>query len=243
MALSWLDLNNGTLEDHETGGIYEFVDNSSVTDTISVYFRGLESHLIKLISEAEVVVGCVAWLTSEAIINALAETKCAIVVQKEDFLRPDIGSNGNWNRRLRKLYDRLKSPSERYYLGDLVGMLSVGGDPAAPPVRCVGNYNKDKSPAFPRMHNKFLVFCEWGTITKGTGERWEYTQSILSPHTVWTGSFNFTKNAALSLENAIVIKDTKIAKAYFDEWQQIYAMSESLDWESIWSAPEWRIGT
>ncbi|MNJ81293.1 hypothetical protein D3C77_800280 [compost metagenome] len=60
---------------------------------------------------------------------------------------------------------------------------------------------------------------------------------------MWTGSFNFTKNATLSLENALFITDPKIVNAYFEEYGQIAAMSEELDWTSEWVAPVWRIGT
>ena len=60
---------------------------------------------------------------------------------------------------------------------------------------------------------------------------------------VWTGSYNISQTAAKSLENAVVIRDQVIAQAYFNEWSQIMALSEPLDWESEWVAPEWRIGT
>ena len=87
------------------------------------------------------------------------------------------------------------------------------------------------------MHNKFLVFCK---TLKGDedGDR-----EVIVPKSVWTGSFNFSKNATNSLENAVYIRDEKIAKAYFSEWSQIEGLSEPLDWESEWVAPEWRIGS
>ena len=62
-------------------------------------------------------------------------------------------------------------------------------------------------------------------------------------HCVWTGSYNISQTATKSLENAVVIRDQVIAEAYFNEWSQIMALSEPLDWESEWVAPEWRIGT
>lgn len=34
-----------------------------------------------------------------------------------------------------------------------------------------------------------------------------------------------------------------ILEAYYKEFQQIYALSEPLDWETEWAAPELRIGT
>ena len=63
------------------------------------------------------------------------------------------------------------------------------------------------------------------------------------PYAVWTGSFNLTKNASYSFENAIYTTDSEIVRAYYNEYGQIASMSEPLDWESDWIEPEWRIGS
>lgn len=221
-------------------------DNSIDTESVSVYFRNLEDKLIDCIGKWDVVVGCVAWLTNERILDALSNVGCAIVVQKEDFLRPDIGSNSGWSYKLREMYERLSFPVDRYHVNGTVGRLSVLGDPVIQGVRCVGNYNYEKKPAFPRMHNKFLVFCtvtEYEIPAKSDDEfGGDYFWS-LNPECVWTGSFNFTQNAIASLENAVILRNPLVAKAYYNEWSQIEAISESLDWDSVWCAPEWRIGT
>jgi hypothetical protein len=52
----------------------------------------------------------------------------------------------------------------------------------------------------------------------------------------------FTENANRSLENAVLIEDCETS-AYYREWERILALSEPLDWESEWGAPEWRIGS
>ncbi len=207
---------------------------------IIVYFRNLEERLIEHIKQADLVVGCIAWLTHDRVLSALAGVPngVAIVVQKEDFLRPDIGDNINWKRKLNDMYKALPEGPDRYHWPGLIGNLSVCGDPVIDSVRCVGNYNKDKSPAFPRMHNKFLVFCK----CKMFDDEGDFNFHI-SPYLVWTGSFNLTKNASFSLENAIVISDPSIVDAYYREWEQIEAISEPLDWQSEWSVPKWRIGT
>lgn len=54
---------------------------------------------------------------------------------------------------------------------------------------------------------------------------------------------NFTKNAAQSFENAIVVQNTQIAGSFMQEYSQVAALSEPLDWTSDWVEPEWRIGT
>ncbi len=115
--------------------------------------------------------------------------------------------------------------------------MSIASDPSIEAVRCVGNHNRDKKPAFPRMHNKFLVFAK---VSPGSDE---HESETIEPYAVWTGSFNFTKNATKSLENALYITEPSIVKAFFDEYGQIAAVSEPLDWTSDWAEPEWRIGT
>src|SRR5262245_13509725 len=92
------------------------------------------------------------------------------------------------------------------------------------------------SPAFPRAHHKFVVFCR---EKHETGEGWlNYT-----PYEVWTGSFNFTANACKSFENVIVSSDPNIVLAFFKEYAQIAALSEPLDWEVAWTEPQCRIGS
>jgi phosphatidylserine/phosphatidylglycerophosphate/cardiolipin synthase-like enzyme len=192
--------------------------------------------------------GAVAWLTDENMINALATPKngCAIVVQKEDFLRPDLGSSrGSWAQVLRGRYDRLRPPPARYELPGIAAGLNLCGDPSFGAIRCVGNRNSDKSPAFPRMHNKFLVFATRVPHARSSPEKvyiGDYDASYL-PYAVWTGSFNLTHNATQSLENAVILRNEEIASAYANEWAQIFALSEPLDWENEWITPEYRVGT
>jgi phosphatidylserine/phosphatidylglycerophosphate/cardiolipin synthase-like enzyme len=102
-------------------------------------------------------------------------------------------------------------------------------------VRCVGNYNAKKT-TLPRAHHKFVVFCRHV-------ERDDSSCLNYQPYGVWTGSFNFTQNAVKSLENAVVLRDPSIVQAYFQEYAQIAALSELLDWEKHWVEPQWRIGS
>lgn len=211
-------------------------DNStaSADGKVQVYFRDLALRLTQHITEADIVLGCVAWLTHNDILDALRPKDVAIVVQKEDFLRPDLSTGADWKAQLRKKYNALSFGLDRYAFSNMIGHLSTSSDPSLDAVRCVGNYNCDKEPAFPRMHNKFLVFAR----------RVEGDEILtVVPYAVWTGSFNLTRNASASLENALYITDPDIVKAYFNEYGQIMAISEPLDWEASWCAPEFRIGT
>lgn len=211
-------------------------DNSIGSGKVRVYFRGLTDRLTAHINAADAIFGCVAWLTHPQILDALSHKSVAIVVQKEDFLRPDLGVKTNWKAELRSRYLRLKCASSRYAFENVISALSYAGDPTLHGVRCVGNYNREKSPAFPRMHNKFLIFCRHDL--EATDE-----EPRPVPYGVWTGSFNLTFNAENSLENALYLEDQEVVSAYFNEFAQIVALSEQLDWENDWSAPEWRIGT
>ncbi len=205
---------------------------------VSVYFREIENRLLKHIEDADAAFGAVAWLTNDAILNALASlSNVSIIVQKEDFLRPDTGASDDWKAELRKKYSKLRCNLNRYAFKNILSSMSVACDPSIDAVRCVGNHNRDKKPAFPRMHNKFLIFANVLPASN------EYESEIIEPYAVWTGSFNFTKNATNSLENALYITEPSIVKAFFDEYGQIAAMSEPLDWTSDWAEPEWRIGT
>jgi hypothetical protein len=219
----------------------------STDSSTQVLFRDLDRHLMDHIRHADVVVGCVAWLTHEGILKTLAETQgVSIIVQKEDFLRPDMNTTrGNeWAKKLRLLYDALPQAPDRYQKwGTTIDMMSYLGDPSVSPVRCVGNHNADRAPAFPRMHHKFVVFCRLTAPDKGNGETKHPHPLRIVPYQVWTGSFNFTYNASQSLENAMVSTDPRIVEAFYQEWGQIAALSEPLDWESSWVEPEWRIGS
>ena len=214
----------------------------------TVYFRDVESHLIKHIGEADYIVGCVAWLTSFPILNALSKkVGVSIIVQKEDFLRPDLDSSNRWKSDLRRAYDALPMSLNRQDHGfgsTVLYNMSVAYTPEIQPVRCIGNNNSAKSSAFPRAHHKFIVLCKDGLQLSERGARDQSSEwNSFNPYEVWTGSFNFTKNAGQSLENAVVMQDPKIVNAYFHEYAQIAAVSEPLDWERDWVAPEWRIGT
>jgi hypothetical protein len=86
-----------------------------------------------------------------------AKKGVSIIVQKEDFLRPDSGSTGNWQLKHRHLYERLPAMLTRYDFslsGTAVHMMPYCGDPAIDAVRCVGGHNARNQLAFPRALGK-----------------------------------------------------------------------------------------
>lgn len=198
---------------------------------------------MRCIDEADAVVGCVAWLTNLKILSALASKQAAsIIVQKEDFLRPDLGeSRPDWKVDLRAHYEAICPICSPGHLG--VGWLEVrtpedsigcGSPLHVVGLRCIG-HRKALESAMPRMHHQFLVFLREKNESDPEVEdgAWPY-----QPYAVWTGSYNITKNGNASLENAVFVQDARLAEAYCDEWAQLIEVSESLDWTSEYSTPE-----
>jgi hypothetical protein len=230
---------NETLIPNADGPDEPLKDYSLELQGISIHFRDLESRLIKYIDNSDAVFGCVAWLTNYKILDALsAKEKVSIVVQKEDFLKPDLKQGDNWRSVLKSKYDLLPGNVYRDSLPYPISEMSYGAWGGIDGIRCIGNNNKNKNPSFPRMHNKFLVFAKIITADADCP-----LDIRFEPYAVWSGSFNLSHCASMSFENAIFIKNKDIATAYFREFCQILAISEPLDWKSDWIQPEWRIGS
>lgn len=204
----------------------------------------LENALVHLIKNTDFVLCCFAWLTNYRVLDAMAELPhgCQVVVQKEDFLRPDTGHTIRSNRTLRSKYETLRCGFFRGELPSIASSLSTFSDDGVEAVRCAGVSNKDRRIAAPRMHHKFAVFCDCVSSEHAFGGMREVRTSIV-PRSVWTGSFNPTSNGTRSRENAVHIKSESAAKFFVEEWAKVFAVSEPLDWSSEWSQPEWRIGT
>jgi len=212
-----------------------------------VYFKDLAHHLIRHIRDADLIVGCVAWLTHGAILDALATRRTMLVVQKEDFLRPDLLAYGDWRTHLRARYDALTPGPWKFAYDNLAGTLSFCGATEYEPVRCCGMRGKGRDSA-PKMHHKFVVFChiDENIFTQSQGDGYPtltVDATTVRPYAVWTGSFNFTVNATASFENAVYLTAPDIVNAYYNEWAQIVALSEPLDWWHEYIAPDLHIGS
>jgi len=215
-------------------------------DSVEVVTYEIKRRLIQLIeaNKDRMIFGSVAWLTDFDILDALAKCKnVQILVQKEDFLRPDGSNTDNWKKVLHQKYNALRFQYARFQMMKPINCLSFCYLYNIEPIRCIGNHNKDKKAAMPRAHNKFLVFCDYGYDPQSENpDELKYDAKI-----VWTGSFNFSQNAGRSLENAIILADESgtnpILNAYLKEHHDIFKFSEQLDWESDWCMPEYRIGT
>ena len=88
-------------------------DNSATSGAVEVIFRNQDHRLTMLIAEASnqgwLCFGAVAWLTDLNLLSELGNLSSSILVQKEDFLRPDLGqrSGGVRVNDLRKAYEAI----------------------------------------------------------------------------------------------------------------------------------------
>jgi hypothetical protein len=167
-------------------------------------FRNIEQELVEKIQQSTIIVGCVAWLTSIPILEALQGKSVQFIVQQEDWLRPD---SSEWSlSRQRNLYEKLVG------IDNYVAGASDHATFEIQPIRLSGKpKNKNKSNA--RMHHKFILF---GNIKQDNTVEFDM---------VWTGSYNFTANATKSLENGMFIKSDEILNAYWVEWRQVLLSS------------------
>ena len=117
---------------------------------LEVVFRNQKKRLLKLIRDYPYVCGCVAWLTDMQVLSAMADMKhVSIIVQKEDFLRPDLNNSSDFYMNLRKAYESLPTTFGRLWVEGLVGRLSMTSDYTLDSIRCMGNHNSDKNQHFP----------------------------------------------------------------------------------------------
>jgi hypothetical protein len=206
-----------------------------------IYFTRLEDHLVRLIREADCVVGAVAWLTSARVLTALSQTKgVSIIVQKERYLRSDYtGERSDYYRSLRRAYYALPALPRRVLGGRMTDVrprdyptrdaeekaIRAREIPATLfPIQCLG-YDNSFNPR-PILHTKFLVFCR----QRGPAEQ-------LAPYAVWTGSCNFSRNACSSIENAVVLRDPLLVLSFYQHYLQLAALSEPTEWAHAWPDP------
>ena len=203
-------------------------DHSFKDGDVSVHFRGLKEKLLFEINNADIVLGAVAWLTDHDLLEAISKKPCQIVVQKEDFLRPDMEvvlSNSS-KIKLKEAYSKLSFIYTSMNFYNKIFELSYDEIFDIEPVRCFGFLTKKMKHCSPKMHNKFLIFCSFDAST-----------NKIRPKKVWSGSANLTEMSMYSLENAILIDNETIAMQYLKEYEYIYSLSESLNWNSTWVSP------
>lgn len=166
--------------------------------TADVMFRDLRRKLVERIEVADVVFGCVAWVTDREVLRALAGRRgVGLVVQAEDSLRPepDDPDPDRYALRTLELYRSLPS----YHPSG--GAVRVFGAPSAPQVA--------------RVHHKFAVFAR-------------EVDGLAVPYGAWLGSFNWTRTASRSLESAVYFEEPSAVEACYREYLAVRALSTAL---------------
>ena len=261
-----MNLNNLKIDNDTQSDFSVVVDDKQ----IEVYFKDIENSIIKKIRKYDNVVGCIAWLTNNNILKELAKKKAVIIIiQEEDFLRPDSqfdGQKEKWKNTIYKLYNKIEKLGN-IYLGHC-GINTSDGTGIKSGIRRVGLINKDKLPAFPRMHNKFIIcfndninhedettYTAWpGSKHFFFGDEYEYSECSKCDGyeygemygEVLTGSYNYTENSNNSFENVICIKEQLIVTQYFRQFAELCIMAIQLDWETEWTpngSEDMRYGT
>ena len=196
-------------------------DRGVTSGKTTTHFGDIATPLEQFLAGSEAIVGCVAWITSQRLVDALAGVPVALIVNKEFELRTSDAKPEP--SRQRANLDRLTGGLKRSSFPAPLNQVSGAPDEAIDPVRCVGHVTRGRGTNSPLMHHKFVV-----RLTGG------------KPTAVWTGSFNFTHNAETSLENAVEIHDPAIARAYLAEWARVAALSEPLDFVAGKADPSWK---
>lgn len=184
-----------------------------------MHFAGISDKLLDFIRGSEAIVGCVAWVTNRDVIGALSERPVALIVNKEYALRST--DRKVHSQRQRQNLSELRGGLRRQDFPAPLRDIPTGPD-GIEPVRCVGHITRGNTGNTPLMHSKFIVRLHRG-----------------KPVAVWTGSFNFTVNAASNIENVVEIHDKAIAAAYLDEFARVAALSEPLEFKAGKADPSW----
>lgn len=218
------DLNALTPPQRGKGkGAYDWSkrDRSARAGKVIAHFGDVASALEKFLQDSESVVGCVAWVTSNRLIDALAGKPVSLIVNKEFELRTtDAKPEQSRNR---QTLDRLTGGLKRSDFPAPLNQVAGASHDEIDPVRCVGHIGRGRGANTPLMHHKFLVRLRAG-----------------KPVAVWTGSLNLTHLGQMNLENGVEVHDPAIARAYLEEWARVAAVSEPLDFAAGKAAPSWK---
>lgn len=83
-------------------------------------------------------------------------------------------------------------------------------------IRCVGNYNVDKKIAWPRMHNKFLIFCKLIRNKKDESD-------ILEPYAVcravsFAAQLQMVTSTSILLRSSLLFASQKVVNLHRMDW-------------------------
>lgn len=233
------NLNEQPILINNLGMVGKQIDYKTTSSGITCHFQNIDKYIAKYICQSDAVFGCVCWLTSQTIMNAMISVNTLMIVSKDAQIRPEICNSGR-PRDLAKLtlenYSKFSFDFDNFILPDEVKSIEKYKDQIQP-VRCCGAYATDTQDET-LMHNKYIVLCKAqrtkeptaDTEQKKSHKRKEHIKKILIPYAIVTGSYNYCPAANNSFENAIFIRNEPIARAYLSNFFNIFMLSEKIPW-------------
>lgn len=221
-----MNKNNSYIMDFNRMRINNY-HNKLFKSCIQPYFEKIEEHLIEYINKSTYVIGCVAWLTNNNIIEALENIKgVKIIINKEEYLNSNMEIGQKFFYKcLRGKYNSIPDMFNIDCLCCKKNMFNCNNFKTIFGNQLGINNDNDRSGAiltcgivnnFSKMHHKFLIFFD----------------DKIEPFGVWTGSYNLSKTSNFSLENALYITDKEVIMEYIKEFLIIHPFSESYNWKS-----------
>lgn len=205
-------------------------DESEVAE-VQAYFDELEDQAVRWIKRHEVVFGCMAYLTSQRVVQALHECRLSCVV---------IGSTTWMNSNISALLsDPNTLPYDEIFDFDdpeTPGYTSERRFDRCRVVECdLPRYANEKQK--PIMHHKFLI---GGRLVPSSVT----TSPILFPefNSLWIGSYNATQQANVSLNSVVVINGSEeLCRTFVTEFRHL--LENSRLYGSRRNELEWATGS
>jgi len=171
-----------------------------------------------------VVLGCVPWITSREVVDALLAIGNYCVVVDKSAYGPQLDrlsseGEGVWQMLLRDLQDW--GPSDEGGRHPVVHPYHMPGDRGLEPVRVVGWRQRGKEKV-PLLHAKLAVCCAAYTW-ESDGGGWD---DHLLPMSVWMGSANWTTASQWHIEFGAWSHDEALAKDSLDFLTAVIKLSE-----------------
>ena len=184
--------------------------------TVTLFSRGVGDYLAATLhneaaalaahGRALAVVGEVAWVTDRALLDVLGGAAAAgvcLVLQAEPWLRADT-------------FAQLPARTRRGWMAN--PPLSSPHNDTAAATWTAGTINTGGAVAWPRMHRKTLVLCHADAAAP----------AAVTPYATWTGSYNLTDNARVSIEDAVLVHSEPIAAFAYREFICVLAHAAPL---------------
>jgi hypothetical protein len=184
-----------------------------------------------------VVLGCVPWLTSSEVVDALIEIgSCCVVVDKSSERSEIERLTADGGGVLQRLLPNL----------EFWGPATEGGPPTIDPNSAVEFHERELEPVrmfgwrkignrqVPILHAKLAVCCVAYTW-EGEMGGWD---DLLSPLRVWMGSANWTRGSLRHLEFGAWTHDQALAKAALEFVTDVIRSSEPFDSTAVPPTPE-----